>query len=138
MSSSGTSLVARTRRRPELQLVPLIDVLTMLIFFSFVTMQFKSATTLNLKLPKIQTAGKSEFKGKVIISIDNSGVIYFNDHQVADDQLQGLLDTAYNADPNGPIPLLKVDETSQAKKFFFVEDACRKAGFGGATVESRK
>ena len=43
--------------------VPLIDVLVMLIFFAFVTMQFKSATTLNITLPKIETAGKNEFKG---------------------------------------------------------------------------
>ena len=49
MSSSLT----RPRRRPELNLVPLIDVLVMLIFFAFVTMQFRAATTLNITLPKI-------------------------------------------------------------------------------------
>jgi biopolymer transport protein ExbD len=43
--------------------VPLIDVLVMLIFFAFVTMQFRSATMLNITLPKIATAGKNEFKG---------------------------------------------------------------------------
>jgi biopolymer transport protein ExbD len=132
------SLLVRTRRRPELQLVPLIDVLTMLIFFSFVTMQFRSATMLNLKLPKIETAGKNEFKGSITISIDQNGTIYFNGRSIPDDQLLGLLTQAFNADPNAPSPLLKVDETSQAKKFFFVEDACRKAGFSGATVQSRK
>ena len=37
------SLLAHKRRkRPEMNLVPLIDVLVMLIFFAFVTMQFKS------------------------------------------------------------------------------------------------
>ena len=36
------SLLAQKRRkRPEMNLVPLIDVLVMLIFFAFVTMQFK-------------------------------------------------------------------------------------------------
>lgn len=132
-----SSLLSRPRKRPELMLVPLIDVLTMLIFFSFVTMRFKSSTTLSLKLPKITTAGKTEFRGKITISIDSAGVIYINDHRVADDQLEGVLAQAYSADPNAPNPLLQVDETSQAKKFFFVEDACRQAGFTGATVESR-
>ena len=48
----------KRRKRPELNLVPLIDVLVMLIFFAFVTMQFRSAATLNITLPKVETAGK--------------------------------------------------------------------------------
>ena len=57
----------KRRKRPELNLVPLIDVLVMLIFFAFVTMQFKSAATLNITLPKVETAGKNEFRGNVTI-----------------------------------------------------------------------
>jgi biopolymer transport protein ExbD len=38
-------LQPRRRRRPELNLVPLIDVLVMLVFFAFVTMQFRSPGT---------------------------------------------------------------------------------------------
>ena len=64
-----SSLYPKRRKRPELNLVPLIDVLVMLIFFAFVTMQFKSAATLNITLPKVETAGKNEFKGTVTISI---------------------------------------------------------------------
>ena len=70
------SLLANKRRkRPEMNLVPLIDVLVMLIFFAFVTMQFKSAATLNITLPKVETAGKNEFKGTVTIGIDKDGTV---------------------------------------------------------------
>ena len=62
-------LQQKRRKRPELNLVPLIDVLVMLIFFAFVTMQFKSAATLNITLPKVETAGKNEFRGNVTIGI---------------------------------------------------------------------
>ena len=58
---------SRRRARPEMNLVALIDVLVMLIFFAFVTMQFKSASTLNITLPKVETAGKNEFRGNVTI-----------------------------------------------------------------------
>jgi hypothetical protein len=51
----------KRRKRPELNLVPLIDVLVMLIFFAFVTMQFKSAATLNITLPKVETQVKTSF-----------------------------------------------------------------------------
>ena len=77
-------LAHKRRRRPELNLVPLIDVLVMLIFFAFVTMQFKSAATLNITLPKAETAGKNEFKGRVTIAIDKDGKISFNGKLVTD------------------------------------------------------
>ena len=77
----------KRRKRPELNLVPLIDVLVMLIFFAFVTMQFKSAATLNITLPKVETAGKNEFKGTVTLGIDNKGEVSFNGKAVSDEQL---------------------------------------------------
>ena len=85
-------LAHKRRRRPELNLVPLIDVLVMLIFFAFVTMQFKSMATLNITLPKVETAGKNEFKGTVTIGIDKDGQVSFNGGNVTDEQLLGLFD----------------------------------------------
>ena len=84
-----SSLYQKRRKRPELNLVPLIDVLVMLIFFAFVTMQFKSAATLNITLPKVETAGKNEFKGTVTIGIDKDGQVSFNGKNVTDDQQIG-------------------------------------------------
>jgi biopolymer transport protein ExbD len=84
-------LYQKRRKRPEMNLVPLIDVLVMLIFFAFVTMQFKSAATLNITLPKVETAGKNEFKGKVTIGIDKDGSVSFNNKNVTDEQLLALL-----------------------------------------------
>jgi biopolymer transport protein ExbD len=131
-----SDLLMRPRRRPELNLVPLIDVLVMLIFFAFVTMQFKSATTLNLNLPKIETAGKNSFKGNITISVDKDGTTYFNDHQVSDVQVKDLLVQAHNASPDSHI-LVKIDETSQVKRLTFIEDACREAGFSDISLQSR-
>ena len=86
------SLLAHKRRkRPEMNLVPLIDVLVMLIFFAFVTMQFKSAATLNITLPKVETAGKNEFRGTVTISIAKEGALTFNGKAISDAELPGVL-----------------------------------------------
>jgi biopolymer transport protein ExbD len=127
------------RRRPELNLVALIDVLVMLIFFAFVTMQFKSAATLNITLPK--TAGKNEFKGTVTISIDKDGTVSFsttpaNNRSVTDAELISLLDQVKNVDRDIPV-LIKADETTQLKKLAFVMDACRKAGLNKFSLQSR-
>ncbi|HVU22505.1 MAG TPA: biopolymer transporter ExbD [Opitutus sp.] len=136
MSGEGGSIYRRRRKRPEMNLVPLIDVLVMLIFFAFVTMQFKSAATLNITLPKIDTAGKNEFKGTVTIAIDKDGVLSFNGKDIADDDLVPLLERVHNVDKDIPV-LIKADETTQLKKLAFVMDACRKTGMNKFSLQSR-
>ncbi len=131
-----SSLLQRRRKRPELNLVPLIDVLVMLIFFAFVTMQFKSAATLNITLPKVETAGKTESKSTVTLGIDKDGVVSFNGKNVTDEQLLGLLEQVKNVDRDIPV-LIKADETTQLKKLTFVMDACRKTGLNKFSLQSR-
>ncbi len=134
-------LAQKRRRRPELNLVPLIDVLVMLIFFAFVTMQFKSMATLNITLPKVETAGKNEFKGTVTISIDKDGTLSFstsasNNRVITDDQLLQLLEQVKQIDRDIPV-LINADETTQLKKLAFVMDACRKTGLNKFALQSR-
>ena len=136
-----SGLMQKRRKRPELNLVPLIDVLVMLIFFAFVTMQFKSAATLNITLPKVETAGKNEFKGTVTISIDKDGSISFsttpsNNRVVTDAELLSLLEQVKSVDRDIPV-LIKADETTQLKKLAFVMDACRKTGLNKFSLQSR-
>lgn len=129
-------LYQRRRKRPEMNLVPLIDVLVMLIFFAFVTMQFKSAATLNITLPKVETAGKNEFKGTVTIGIDKDGTVSFNGKTVTDEQLIELLQQVKQVDRDIPV-LIKADEATQLKKLTFVMDACRKTGLNKFSLQSR-
>ncbi|MCR6656886.1 MAG: biopolymer transporter ExbD [Opitutus sp.] len=131
-----SSLYPKRRKRPEMNLVPLIDVLVMLVFFAFVTMQFKSAATLNITLPKVETAGKNEFKGTVTITIDKDGAVSFNGQAVSDEQLLALLDRVKQVDREIPV-LIQADETTQLKKLAFVMDACRKAGLNRFSLQSR-
>jgi biopolymer transport protein ExbD len=130
------SLRMKRRARPEMNLVPLIDVLVMLIFFAFVTMQFKSAATLNITLPKVETAGKNEFRGNVTISIDKDGKLTFNGKPVTDEQLLELLQQVKNVDKDIPV-LIRSDEKATLDRLTFVWDACRKVGLNKHSLQSR-
>lgn len=129
-------LKQRVHRRPELPLVPLIDVLVMLVLFAYVTMQARSALTLNITLPKVETAGKNEFKGSVTIGIDKDGTVSFNGAVVTDPQLLALLEKVKEQSRDIPV-LIKADETTQLKKLAFVMDACRKTGLNKFSLQSR-
>jgi biopolymer transport protein ExbD len=126
----------RARKRPELPLVPLIDVLVMLVLFAYVTMQARVGSTLNITLPKVDTAGKNDFKGTVTVAIDKDGTVSFNGKNVTDEQLIGLLKEVRNVDKDIPV-LIKADETTQLKKLAFVMDACRKTGLNKFSLQSR-
>lgn len=133
--SSG--LLSRPRRKkPEMNLLPLIDVLVMLIFFSLVTMQFRSAATLNITLPKVETAGKNEFKGSVTLSINKEGIITFNNQTVTEEELIECLKRVKEVDKDIPV-LIKADEDTPLKKLTFVWDACRKVGLNKHSLQSR-
>lgn len=131
-----SGLYQRRRKRPELNLVPLIDVLVMLVFFSFVTMQFRSAATLNITLPKVETAGKNEFKGPVTIGISADGTLSFNGTAATEAQLTELLRQVRDLDKNTPV-LIRADETTPLKTLTFVMDACRKIGLNRFSLQSR-
>ena len=126
----------KRRKRPEMNLVPLIDVLVMLIFFAFVTMQFKSAATLNITLPKVETAGKNEFRGNVTIAIDKDGLLSFNGKPVNDTQLIELLQQVKEINKDVPV-LIRSDEKATLDRLTFVWDACRKVGLTKHSLQSR-
>jgi biopolymer transport protein ExbD len=131
-----SGLYRRRRKRPELNLVPLIDVLVMLVFFAFVTMQFRSSATLNITLPKVETAGKNEFKGLVTIGIAADGVLSFNGKEATEAQLTELLRQVRDLDTETPV-LIRADETTPLKTLTFVMDACRKTGLNRFSLQSR-
>jgi len=131
-----SGLYQRRRKRPELNLVPLIDVLVMLVFFAFVTMQFRTSATLNITLPKVETAGKNEFKGPVTIGIAANGELSFNGTAATEAQLTDLLRQVRDLDKNTPV-LIRADETTPLKTLTFVMDACRKTGLNRFSLQSR-
>ena len=131
-----SGLYQRRRKRPEMNLLALIDVLVMLIFFAFVTMQFRSAATLNITLPRVETAGKNEFKGTVTIGIDKDGVISFNGRTTTETELLELLREVRNIDRDIPV-LIRADETTPLKTLAFVMDSCRKSGLNKFSLQSR-
>jgi biopolymer transport protein ExbD len=134
-------LQTRRRRRPELNLVPLIDVLVMLVFFAFVTMQFRSPGTLNITLPRVETAGKNAFDGTVILGIGKEGELTFATDTSAPRliekaELGGLLAQVRDRSRDVPV-LIRADEETELKTLAFVMDACRKAGLNKFSLQSR-
>lgn len=131
-----SGLLPPRRRRVEMNLLPLIDVLVMLIFFAFVTMQFQSVTALNLTMPEIRTAGQNEIKDPLIISIDKEGNMTVNEKSATEADLAVVVREVAAVSTDIQV-LLKVDQDTPVKMMTRAMDACRSVGLNRIRLQSR-
>jgi len=130
------SLIVRKRRRPDINVVPLIDVLTILIFFFLMTMQYREVRTLNLVLPKVETAGSSDTRRFLTIGIDSSGNFSLDGAIINREELGGLLEPIRDVARDVSV-LIMADEQTPLKDVTFAMDRCRQAGLESIRLQSR-
>ena len=130
------ALYQKKRKRPELNLVALIDVLVMLVFFSFVTMQFRTMATMNLTLPKVETAGKSELKESITISISKEGGVDVNGHTTSMEALDQLVKELGRVSKDITV-VIRSDENTPLRYVTQAMDTCRKQGLNKIRLQTR-
>jgi len=118
------------RRKPEVQMSPLIDVVFLLLIFYAVTTQFVSDERLKLKLPEAKTAesegvGREETPPEVKVAAD--GTIWINDEIVPEDELEARMKTLVEGAPDGAV-ILKGDREADYGVIVKVLDTARAAG----------
>ena len=114
----------KIRRKPKIDVVPLIDVLMVLIIFFLVTMQFQELRALNVKLPKIESAGSNLVRNELIISIKAKGETFVNGNKTDRNDLEKLIKTS-SSFKKKPMVLVVADENVPLKFVTEVVDMCR-------------
>ena len=129
-------LTSRKRRQPSINIVPLVDVLTVLLFFFLATMQFKQLSTLNLTLPEIKTAGKNQLEERVVIALTAEGETYLNDRPVQMAEFEAAVSVIGETTPELPV-LLIADEEVALKHLTRVMDILRSQQLNKIRLQSR-
>ncbi len=128
--------LARKSRKVTINIVPLVDVLIVLIFFFLMTMQFRNISTLNLTLPKIETAGQNRFDRNIIIEIAKDGAFLVNGQPMEMNQLDPSLRSLKPLSEDITV-LIRADEESLLKYLTDIMDTCRKNGLNKIRLQSR-
>ena len=81
----------RPRRKAEVNIVPMVDVLTVLIFFFLLTMQFKDIYAVDITPPNMESATNDTKQKPDTIAIDKDGRYYFNAKEIKFDSLKDTL-----------------------------------------------
>ena len=129
-------LVSNRRRLPSINIVPLVDVLTVLLFFFLVTMQFKQISTLNITVPEIKTAGKNEINERVVVALSPEGTLYLNDKLLDLAEFEQAITLIGNTTPEIPV-LLIADENVPLKHVTEVMDICRNNQLNKISLQAR-
>ena len=128
----------RRRRSSAINIVPMLDVLTTILLYCLVMMQFKQPTAaLNIMLPEINTAGKNVLSESINVTVDADGGFFYNGHKVTGAELESILATMGKAADKPPL-IIRADEKTPLKNVTFLMDACRKTGFSDFRLQSRE
>lgn len=81
----------RRRRAPWINVVPLIDVLVVLVFFLLVGIRASDTRVLQVSPPAAASAAEGSLEGAVVVAVDAAGATFVDARPVAADGLAAAL-----------------------------------------------
>jgi biopolymer transport protein ExbD len=130
------SLRRPRKKSQRVDVIPLIDVLMVLILFFLTSMQFHEVRALNVKLPKIDTAGSNKITNQLVVSVSKEGEYYLNGNKDNLLEIGKVMKTASEL-PQKPSVLVVADEDVSLKHVTEVVDLCRNSGLDDFRLQSR-
>lgn len=119
--------ITRRKRKPRVDLIPLVDLMCYMIFFFMIFTSFRTNTTgMPLELPRAATP-KELASDIVMLSIDPSGRLFFGEEQIEHSQIGTKVAEALAKDPE-ELFAIKADKSVTYEDLIAVIDAIRLGG----------
>ena len=129
----------RGREEPEINLVPLIDVMMVILIFLMITTTYSKYTELQINLPTADAEKQLERSNEVAVLVNAQGQYVINRQPVAYssiEQLAGELRRAAGA-LKEPIVVISADATATHQSVVRVMEAARLAGLSQITFTTQ-
>ena len=130
------SLRPKRRNMPRVDVIPLIDVLMVLILFFLTSMQFQDLRALNVKLPKIDSAGSNKTTNQLVVSVSKEGEFFLNGNEDNLEKIGEVMKSSASL-PRKPAVLVVADENVPLKHVTKIVDLCRESGLDDFRLQSR-
>jgi biopolymer transport protein ExbD len=134
----GTRITLRFRKKPRIEIIPLIDVIFFLLAtFVLFTLSLNRIQSLPIDLPMAGQPGpENSSKDMVTIQVSDQGNLYWNRELFDIDELRGRLEQ-YKKTAELPRILVAGDDRSKWGVTIQVLDQIRKAGIDKVSMETR-
>ncbi len=133
----------KAREQPEINLIPFIDVLLVILIFLMISTTYSRFTELQITLPTADADKAIDRPFEINVAVDSQGRYAVNNVQIAFRDAIGLAEELKNA-ANGagetkkdPIVVINADATAAHQSVINVLEAARLAGFGRVTFAAQ-
>ena len=131
--------LGRRREEPEINLIPMIDVLLVILIFMMVTTSYAKFSELQINLPQAggETSGtKANF---INVAVDASEHYSINNQSLPYTGVDALATSLKNAagDQTDPTIVINADAKAPHQSIINVMEAARRAGYGRITFTTQ-
>ena len=127
----------RSKRRPRIEIIPLIDIVFFLLAtFVMVSLSMVKNQGIAVNLPSAASGAPQAHAGATTISVNADGALYFNKEAVDDAQLDSAL-RQLQAQEGDPRIFINGDERAPFGKALAVLDRVRKLGITKVSIQTQ-
>jgi biopolymer transport protein ExbD len=128
----------RGRAKPELNLIPLIDVLIVLLIFLVLTTTFSHEAALHIHLPEASDHAQDKDTG-IELAIDAEGHYTINGHLVFNNDVESIKKALLEAAAGNKDPLVTIsaDKSTRHQSVISALDAAGQLGFVHVTFATK-
>jgi biopolymer transport protein ExbD len=129
----------RTREEPEINLIPFIDVLLVVLIFLMLSTTYSKFTELQVKLPVADTEAQRDYPKELIVAVGADGNYSINRVPVAGRNLQALGSAMAEGAKGGKdtVVIISADANARHQAVIMVMEAARNAGLNQITFATQ-
>jgi len=126
---------------PDLNILPLIDVVFLLLIFFMVTTTFERESEISITLPQASREPVEPDDRVIEVAIDKQGRVFINEQALADSQpatiREALNEAVMSGDRENPPIIINADAQATHQNVVRVMDAARQLGLRKVTFATR-
>jgi biopolymer transport protein ExbD len=129
----------RQREEPEINLVPMIDVMLVILIFLMITTTYSKYTELQINLPTAQADKQPERPNEIAVLVNAQGQYVINRNPVAFTSIDQLAQEMRRAGGNlkDPVVIISADAKATHQSVVRVMEASRAAGLSQITFTTQ-
>lgn len=137
VTSKGGPNRRRTAPMAEINIIPLVDVMLVLLIIFMVTTAFTRDTELGLKLPQAASGAAAPQQNRdLTIGLTRAGALYADGQIVNQAQLAALLRARHQSEPTAKV-IIKGDGGVAYERVVKIMDIAREAGLTSVSLGTR-
>lgn len=129
----------RRREEPEINFIPLIDMLLVILIFLMVTTTYSRFAELHISLPTANANPEDKQVVQVIVGVDRNGRYVINDQEQPFQSIAQFAEVLRTAAGKGePVLVIHADAQSSHQSVVNIMEAARVAGLNKLTFATQK